>query len=61
MCAAIQPFERAVAEVLQQSERIDYLFNNAGIGVSGEVDSYTLDDWNDVFDVNLRGAGRRSP
>jgi NAD(P)-dependent dehydrogenase (short-subunit alcohol dehydrogenase family) len=54
-------FERAVAEALQQSERIDYLFNNAGIGVSGEVDSYTLDDWNDVFDVNLRGAGRRAP
>jgi len=49
-------FERAVAEVLQQSGRIDYLFNNAGIGVSGEIDSYTLDDWNDVFDVNLRGV-----
>jgi NAD(P)-dependent dehydrogenase (short-subunit alcohol dehydrogenase family) len=49
-------FERAVAEVVQQSVRIDYLFNNAGIGVSGEVDSYTLDDWNDVFDVNLRGV-----
>jgi NAD(P)-dependent dehydrogenase (short-subunit alcohol dehydrogenase family) len=49
-------FERAVAEALQQSGQIDYLFNNAGIGVSGEVDSYTLDDWNDVFDVNLRGV-----
>jgi len=49
-------FERAVAEVVQQSGRIDYLFNNAGIGVGGEVDSYTLDDWNDVFDVNLRGV-----
>jgi len=49
-------FERAVAEVVSQSGRIDYLFNNAGIGVSGEVDSYTLDDWNDVFDVNLRGV-----
>jgi NAD(P)-dependent dehydrogenase (short-subunit alcohol dehydrogenase family) len=49
-------FESAVAEVVQQSGRIDYLFNNAGIGVSGEVDSYTLDDWNDVFDVNLRGV-----
>jgi NAD(P)-dependent dehydrogenase (short-subunit alcohol dehydrogenase family) len=49
-------FERAVAEVVQQSGRIDYLFNNAGIGVSGEIDSYTLDDWNDVFDVNLRGV-----
>ncbi len=49
-------FEHAVAEALQQSGRIDYLFNNAGIGVGGEVDSYTLDDWNDVFDVNLRGV-----
>jgi NADP-dependent 3-hydroxy acid dehydrogenase YdfG len=49
-------FERAVAEALQQSGRIDYLFNNAGVGVGGEVDSYTLDDWSDVFDVNLRGV-----
>ncbi|OBI00448.1 SDR family oxidoreductase [Mycobacterium sp. E2733] len=49
-------FERAVAEAVRQSGRIDYLFNNAGIGVAGEVDKYTLDDWNDVFDVNLRGV-----
>ena len=49
-------FERAVAEVVQQSGRIDYLFNNAGIAVGGEIDSYTLDDWNDVFDVNLHGV-----
>jgi NADP-dependent 3-hydroxy acid dehydrogenase YdfG len=49
-------FENAVAEAVRQSGRIDYLFNNAGIGVAGEVDSYTLDDWNDVFDVNLRGV-----
>ena len=34
-------FERAVAEAAQQSGRIDYLFNNAGIGVGGEVDSYS--------------------
>jgi NAD(P)-dependent dehydrogenase (short-subunit alcohol dehydrogenase family) len=49
-------FEQAVGATMQQSGRIDYLFNNAGIGVGGEVDSYTLDDWNDVFDVNLRGV-----
>jgi NAD(P)-dependent dehydrogenase (short-subunit alcohol dehydrogenase family) len=49
-------FERAVAYAVQQSGRIDYLFNNAGVGVGGEIDSYTLDDWNDVFDVNLRGV-----
>jgi NAD(P)-dependent dehydrogenase (short-subunit alcohol dehydrogenase family) len=48
--------EGAIAEAVQQSGRIDYLFNNAGIGVGGEVDSYTLDDWNDVFDVNLHGV-----
>lgn len=48
--------ERAVTEVVQRTGRIDYVFNNAGIGVAGEVDSYTLDDWNDVFDVNLHGV-----
>ena len=49
-------FEAAVAEAVQRSGRIDYLFNNAGIGVGGEVDSYTLDDWNDVLAVNLHGV-----
>jgi len=49
-------FEAAAAEVVRESGRLDYLFNNAGIGVSGEIDSYALDDWNDVFDVNLRGV-----
>lgn len=49
-------FERGVAEAVEQCGRIDYLFNNAGIGVSGEIDSYTLDDWTDVFDVNLLGV-----
>ncbi|OMC10934.1 SDR family oxidoreductase [Mycobacterium sp. SP-6446] len=49
-------FEGAVAAAVEQSGRVDYLFNNAGIGVAGEADSYTLDDWNDVFDVNLGGV-----
>ncbi|OBK52034.1 SDR family oxidoreductase [Mycobacterium sp. 1081908.1] len=49
-------FERAAGEAVRQSGQIDYLFNNAGIGVGGEVDSYTLDDWNDVLDVNLHGV-----
>lgn len=49
-------FERAVGAAVSCSGRIDYLFNNAGIAVGGEVDSFSLDDWNDVFDVNLRGV-----
>ena len=49
-------FARAIAHTVQVSGRIDYLFNNAGIGIGGEVDSLTLDDWNDIIDVNLRGV-----
>jgi NADP-dependent 3-hydroxy acid dehydrogenase YdfG len=49
-------FTRTIDEAVQQSGRIDFLFNNAGIGIGGEIDSYTVDDWNDVFDVNLRGV-----
>lgn len=49
-------FERAITQTVQVSGRIDYLFNNAGIGIGGEVDSLTLDDWNDIIDVNLRGV-----
>ena len=49
-------FQRTVAEAAEESGRIDYLFNNAGIGIGGEVDAFTLDDWNDIIDVNLRGV-----
>lgn len=48
-------FEAVAAEAVQRSGRVDYLFNNAGIAVSGEAASYTLDDWYDVLDVNLLG------
>jgi len=36
--------------------RLDYVFNNAGVSVGGEVRQYELEDWNLVFDVNLRGV-----
>lgn len=49
-------FQDAIGEVVSCSGRIDYLFNNAGIGVGGEVDSYAVEDWTDVFDVNLVGV-----
>jgi NAD(P)-dependent dehydrogenase (short-subunit alcohol dehydrogenase family) len=35
---------------------VEYLFNNAGIAVGGEMDSYAPEDYDDVFDVNLRGV-----
>ena len=39
------------------SARVDYLFNNAGIGgVGGLTDRYAPSDWDPIIDVNLKGA-----
>jgi NAD(P)-dependent dehydrogenase (short-subunit alcohol dehydrogenase family) len=36
--------------------RVDYMFNNAGIGVGGEVQDLTLAHWDRIIDVNIRGV-----
>ncbi len=50
----------AVAELVTQVKaehgQIDYMFNNAGIAVGGLVEEFTLDHWDRVIDVNLRGV-----
>ena len=45
-----------VEETVAELGSLDYLFNNAGIGVAGEIDGYAPGDWDDVIDVNLRGV-----
>jgi NAD(P)-dependent dehydrogenase (short-subunit alcohol dehydrogenase family) len=49
-------FLEVVQTTVAQTGRLDYLFNNAGIGVGGEAREFELADWNDVIDVNLRGV-----
>lgn len=49
-------FEAAVALAIATTGRVDYLFNNAGIGVLGQASHYTAADWSDVIDVNLTGV-----
>jgi short-subunit dehydrogenase len=36
--------------------RLDYIFNNAGIGIGGNVKNFGIEDWNQMMDVNLRGV-----
>ncbi|MDR3619256.1 MAG: glucose 1-dehydrogenase [Paludisphaera borealis] len=48
--------DRAVAEVLDHFQRIDILFNNAGINIRKPPQELTLDDWNQVLNVNLTSA-----
>jgi NAD(P)-dependent dehydrogenase (short-subunit alcohol dehydrogenase family) len=37
-----------VAEVFARHSRLDYLFNNAGIAVGGEVCDLALEDWREA-------------
>jgi NAD(P)-dependent dehydrogenase (short-subunit alcohol dehydrogenase family) len=48
--------ERLVADTVRDHGRIDYMFNNAGIGVAGEMRDLTLDLWRKAIDINLWGV-----
>ncbi len=45
-----------VDKVLKAEGKIDLLVNNAGIGVRGEIDEISLDDWHSVIETNLTGV-----
>jgi len=49
-------FFAVVAELCAAHGRVDYLFNNAGIGVGGEVRDFGPEDWRRVVEVNLFGV-----
>src|SRR5262245_56898285 len=49
-------FDAVVAETVKRLGRLDYVFNNAGIGVAGPAADYTLDAWDRILGVNLRGV-----
>jgi NAD(P)-dependent dehydrogenase (short-subunit alcohol dehydrogenase family) len=48
--------ERLVRETVEESGRLDYIFNNAGIAIGCAADNYTVEDWNKIIDINLRGV-----
>ena len=47
---------RTVQDTVGRWGGVHFFFNNAGIGVGGEVEHYQTRDWDEVFDVNLRGV-----
>ncbi|MHC4831271.1 MAG: SDR family NAD(P)-dependent oxidoreductase, partial [Planctomycetota bacterium] len=49
-------FEALVVNVKQRHGRLDWLFNNAGVGLAGEVRDLTLADWRKVVEVNVMGV-----
>ncbi len=51
---------KAVSELINNTfkkfGRLDFLFNNAGIGLSGEAFEIPVADWDRVINTNLRGV-----
>lgn len=48
--------QRAVARVAEQHGRIDYMFNNAGIGGTLDMCDVTLAHWRKIVEINLMGV-----
>lgn len=43
-------------EVLKKYKHVDYLFNCAGINILGEFTDLSLEDWQQIFQVNVWGV-----
>lgn len=50
--------DEGVKSALEIMEGIDTIFNNAGIGANGILESFTAEDIQKVFDVNVFGVQR---
>lgn len=51
--AAVQA---TVDDVVASVGRLDLMFNNAGIVWGGDTESLSLEQWNSIIDINIRGV-----
>ena len=51
-----EEIQAAIQEVQQRFGQLDILVNNAGVEIAKSFADITIEDWNLVLDVNLRGA-----
>lgn len=48
--------QQAVAQVIEKWGQLDVVIANAGVGHFADIDDMTVDQWNEVIDVNLTGV-----
>lgn len=48
--------EQVIQATHRQHGRLDFMFNNAGICVFGEVKNMTPEQWDRIIDINIRGV-----
>lgn len=56
----LEDCQRVVDETLRQFGRVDILFNNAGLVLSGTAESTSEADWQRLMDLNVTGVWRMS-
>ncbi|WP_266367841.1 SDR family oxidoreductase [Tellurirhabdus rosea] len=47
---------RAVQTLTERFGRLDFVINNAGYGAFGPTESYTAEQWSDMYDTNVKGT-----
>jgi NAD(P)-dependent dehydrogenase (short-subunit alcohol dehydrogenase family) len=45
--------QKAIEDTAREAEKLDFLFNNAGVGGTLQFEKATLEDWKTIIDVNL--------
>ena len=45
-----------IERAAKEGGRLDYVFNNAGIGVGGEAHELTVAHYDRIIDINIRGV-----
>ena len=48
--------QKIIKDTADKYGHLDYIFNNAGIGIIGDERDKTFDDWQKVIDINLMGV-----
>ena len=48
--------EQVVRDTVVRTGRLDYMFNNAGIYINGDVHLFSIADWEHIVNVNIRGV-----
>ena len=51
-----ESIKKMVKKVVSEYNRVDILVNNAGILHSTPIEDITVDEWDDMMNINLRGA-----
>ena len=51
-----EEIKKTVSEIIDEYGKIDCLINNAGVAKSGLLQDFSIEDYNEIFDTNVKGT-----